>query len=346
MQRYNFYRHPKTAATAAGLAAAYQGALFAGKALHAYRGVKKQTGKFRSAYRKALYKPNPSRYPRRMRPIRAKTNVKSLAKDVTKLKRSVHAVQTIYTKKSRSYNTLRVNTNATNYVIAQLNADSVLSGVIDSVKYFNPAAPGTLVNVDLTSPTYQQKVMFNKSYISLVARNNYSVPCYVDIYFLTVKKDCSIDPDSAIANSFTDMTNGAITSAQLFPSDAHDFNDVWKIAKHKRKYLEAGQQLTLTGSCPEFFYDVSLGDSDTASYMKYFHGSVMLVRVEGVLGHGSTSGYGVMPAGVDILYDRIHKVTYSGGVGTEYIEVENNTAAISGTHQCSQLNNEQAPYSL
>lgn len=331
------------AKTAAKLAGAYQTGLFAART--AYRGARKLNnvlyGRRMAAAARRKYA---SRVPKRRLVLRPKKTLKAVAKEVNSLKKKVAVLNTKYTKKYRTLGALTCLTNQCAYQTLSVNSASVLEGVIDSVKYFNPSAPGTLINVDLTAPTYQNKVRFTKSYVGATIRNNFSVPCYVDIYMCVAKRDTSIAPETAISNSFTDMTNAVITNSPMYPTDAHDFKDLWKIMKHKRIRLDAGKEFTFSSVLPAFDFDVSLSDSQTESFLKYFHGAALLLRIEGILGHGATSGTGMMPCGVDYEFRRIHTVEYSGGVNTEYIELDDNTSAISGTHQCSQLDNEQAAY--
>lgn len=308
------------------------------------RGLYRGAQFVRNKYAKAIRKPNPSRYPKQKKILRPKKTLKAVAKEVNSLKKRVSTMNTLYTKKYRAFGSLTAATNQTGYVATALNNSGVVNGVIDAVKYFNPSAPSTLINVDLTAPTYQQKVRIVRSHLSYTIRNNFSVPCYVDAYFLKVKKDTSIDPDTAMSNSLADMSNAGLTSSQIYPSDCHDFKDLWRIIKHKRIRLDAGKEFIFSAACPSFEYDISLSDSQTESYLKYMHASCIMIRVEGIVGHGSTSGVDMMQCGVDYEVRRIHTVEYSGGVNTEYIEVDDNTQVISGTHQCSQLTNEQAAY--
>lgn len=339
-----FRPYYNTAKTASKIAGAYQTGLFAARA-----GVRAYRGAIGSLYHRriaaAARRKYASRVPKRAPVSKPKKTLKAVAKEVNSLKKRVSTMNTLYTKKYRAFGSLTAATNQTGYQATALNDSGVVNGVIDSVKYFNPSAPSTLINVDLTAPTYQQKVRIVRSHMSYTIRNNFSVPCYVDAYFLKVKKDTSIDPDTSMSNSLADMSNASLTSSQIYPSDCHDFKDLWKIIKHKRIRLDAGKEFVFSASCPSFDYDISLSDSQTESYLKYMHGSCIMIRVEGIVGHGSISGVDMMQCGVDYEIRRIHTVEYSGGVNTEYIEVDDNTQAISGTHQCSQLNSEQAPYS-
>jgi len=290
------------------------------------------------------------RAPARRAPMRRTRNVKpkaSLQRQVTALKQQVNTQMGTYTQKLRTYlAAISANANECDYASISFNSNTVLAAVIDAVKYFNPAAPGTLVSVDMTAPTFQQQIRFTKSFGKISIRNNYSVPCRATMYMLRCKVDTSITPETAIAASCTDETNSSIVSPLIFPSDCHQFNDLWSIVSSKSVYLKPGDESSLSHSYPAFNFDPALDDDHGLSYQKHYHGSIMMVRVEGVIAHGSTSGMTHSKAGVDVVYDQIHTVKYPAGVNVNYIEISDSPITVVGTLQVSQPEAEQATYAL
>jgi len=281
---------------------------------------------------------------RRTKVSRAKPN---LQRQVKELMKRQDAVLGTYTRKIKAYTTAKsAATNEVRYSSASFNSIGVLTGTIDAVKYFDPANPSTLITVDLSAPNYQQSIRFVKSYGKLVIRNNYSVPCRATMYFVKCKTDTSIAPETAISNSLTDESNASITSPMIFPTDCHEFNDLWQIVKSKSVFLQAGQEASLSQSYPAFNYDGALGDDQTESFVKNYHGGYAMVRVEGVLAHGSTSGNTHSQAGVDMSFEQIQTVKYPAGVNVRYLEIVDSPTTIVGTCQLSQLDNEQASYAL
>lgn len=271
--------------------------------------------------------------------------IKDVARKVQKLSDQVSANTSTYIKKYRICDSLLcASSNVVNYAVIQVNTKPVIEAVIDSVKYFDPSVPGTLINVDLTSATFQQEVRFSNVYSRCQVRNNYSVPAKVTIYFCKNKKDTSINPDTAISNSLTDMSNALITSPMIYPSDMHEFGDLWSISKSSTMVLEAGQELVMSNSLPSFKFDISHADDHALTYQRYFHGSCYLIRLEGVVGHGATSGTSRGKAGIDYCVDRHHTVKYSGGSDIIYLEVSDNSETVVGNNTVSQLANEQATY--
>ena len=288
---------------------------------------------------------------RKRRPYRcykkAAPQLRGIKKDIRNLKRQQNSNQATYIKKFRSFDAaVTANENESIMNGLSMNSVTILQGVIDSVKYFDPATPATLITVDLTSPTFQNQVRFTKSYCKILARNNYVVPARVTLYVCKIKKDSNIIPSLAISNGIADMSNAAVTSPLIYPSDSHEFRDLWSIVKSKRVVLLPGEECSISHSFPAFKYDVALSDSHGLSFQTYFHGSYLLVRVEGVPAHGSTSGVTQSKAGVDIEYQRHHTVKYPGGADIEYLEVSDNRTSITGTIQVSQLDTEQATYGL
>lgn len=278
---------------------------------------------------------------------RKSCSTKKLSKEVAKIKKQVSANTSTFIQKNRAFSSALVpNTTEVVYNTFSLNSLTNLESAIDAVKYFDPNTPGTLITVNLSTPTFQNQVRFTSCYAKAICRNNYSVPANVTIYVMSVKKDTGLAPTTVMTSSLADMSNTTITDPLIYPSDCHDFNDLWKITKSKSWLLSAGEECSLSHSMPSFNYDVSLSDAHNLFYQKGFHGSVFLVRVTGVLAHGSTSGHAQSKAGVDITYQRNYKINYPGGADIIYLESNDSPSAVVGTLQLSQLSNEQATYAL
>lgn len=291
------------------------------------------------------YKLAPKRQAPPRKPRKAKSSKTNLRKQVSKIQQQLSTQMGTYTKKNRIYNScITAGVGECAYVTNSFNSVTSLSAVIDAVKYFNPSVPGTLVSVDLTSPTFQQQVLFTKNYVKVNLRNNYSVPCIATIYILATKNDHSIAPDTSMSSSLTDMSNALITSPLIYPTDCHEFNDLWKIQKSVTRHLNPGQEVNLGHGFPTFKFDPPLMDDFSPTYQKSFHGSNIFIRVEGVNGHGATSGVNGLNAGVDVLIDEYFTVKYPAGVNVQYIEIVDAPAAIVGVHNVSQITNEQAVY--
>lgn len=332
-----YQRYRRIASAAAGL---YNAASYGEKYYRAKRAVNAQIVK-------QAGKPIRRRYRRRRYNRTYTKQLPRIKKDIAVLKKQVKSNTSTYIKKFRTFGTsLSAANNQCDYHEVGMNSVSILQDVIDSVKYFDPSTPGTLINVDLSAPTFQNQVNFVKSYCKVLARANYSVPTRLTLYICECKKDTSIAPATAISNSLTDFSNAASTSPLVYPTDCHDFNDLWKIVASKRCVLQPGQEVSLSHSFKPFMYDVSLADSQSDSYQTYFHGSIMLIRVEGVTAHGSTSGTAQAQGGVDLEVERQHVVKYPGGADIVYMEVDDNPNTIVGTIQLTNVDILQTTYGL
>lgn len=270
-----------------------------------------------------------------------------LKQKVNRIQKQLATSEGTYVKKTRYHDQILVaNVNEVNYGTLSFNSTVSLESAIDSVKYFDPAAPGTLVTVNLAAATYQQSVRFVNTYGRISIRNNFGVPCNATMYILKCKTDTSITPTTAMSNSLADESASTIVNPQIYPSDCHEFNDLWRIVRSKSVYLEAGKESSISMSLPAFNYDVSRSDTQTSAYQKYFHGSAFLVRLEGVMAHGATAGYGISKAGLDVAYDTHYVIKYPAGVNVNYIETSHTTSAFTGTVQVSELDVEQGTYTL
>lgn len=335
-------RYPYTYAAGAVLPA---GAYAINKMLQ-YRSIRADNNA-RQRYSRSMAKARKTYRPYRKYGKKCSRKVNNISKQVKTLQKKVNASLSTYIKKSRSYGSAIIaNVEECVYSSQTVHNISVLQGVIDSVKYFDPATPATLINVDLSAPTFQNQVDFTSSYSSVIAMNNYSVPVRVRSYFFEVRKDTSIAPETAISNGLTDMSNGTITSPLIYPSDVHDLNDLWSVKSSKSALLMPGQELQHSWNAPSFKYDVSLSDSHNTTYQKYFHGCVHVFRIEGVPSHGSTSGQTQGKAGIDWIFNRIHKVEYPGGSNIKYLEVDLTSGSAVGTVQCSLPSVSQETYTL
>ena len=337
---YNQYRKGYVRSLADGMAAGYKYAPVAKYLYRRYAGSGSSVpAVVKKSYRK--YKKR-NKYKRR-----ANKRQNQLRKDVKDLKEQVKANTSKYIQLNKEYHSVNNSaTNTSSIYSYSLNNKTNLNAAIDAVKYFDPDLPGTLINVDLTATTYQNQVRFTKSYGRATIRNNYSVPCKVSAYVCVCKEDTSISCTSAISNSLADMSNTDSTDVNIYPTMCHDFNDLWKIQKSKTVELQPGETMQISQGWKPFRYDISLHDSHGSSFQNEFYGSQILLRVQGVVGHGSTSGVALSKGGVDIVFDRHYTIEYPGGTDLIYIESNDSPDTVVGTLQMSTIDYEQSTYAL
>lgn len=228
------------------------------------------------------------------------------------------------------------------------SAAFINSTVLPELRYYNYAAPtGTYVQADFAAGTGQKEVRMT-IYTKLVARNNYVVPCELDIYLCTPKEDTSLTVATAITNGFTDIGNPSAVSNLLYPTESPGFNQLWAIKKHKKCMLAPGAQYSMnSGNMFSWFnVDPTEFDAHSLTYQKHWGSHQYLTRVGGVLTHDiSADQQGFDKAGVDICIDSIHKVIYPAGANLKWTVVTDNSASFSTGHM-TLPDSDQAVFAL
>lgn len=266
-----------------------------------------------------------------------KPTVKKLAKAVHKLRIATESDQGVLTYRWRQTYRCLASVNSSSHTNVPVSLNGVLETILAQLRYYNPSVPGTLTQADGASGTFMKDFTFDKIYTSLICRNNYQVPAKVRVYLCKVKDDTSIEPTSAFSNGLADIGNPSSTSPLVYLTDSPQFTDLWKIENSEIAQLQPGEEMKMTYSIPTFQYDPSLVDSHNQAYQTRYHGCVIVVRVEGVLGHDtSVDQQGSLAAGVDIQLDRTFVVKYSAGADIEYLVVNDESDTFTNGGVTSQ----------
>lgn len=299
-------------AAAAAVAGAITGAL-GKKAVQAMRGMTNPVvkDKRKRKRRRTVY--------RKKGGVRRQT--KKLAKQVRDLSKKVNNGQGILTYYARDAAAVIATANTQSYSTVASVGVGQLETALAELRFFNPSAPGTLIQGSGASGTYSRKYMFDV-YGKLHVRNNYQVPCIVTIYTCVVKDDTSITPTVAFTQGLVDVGNPSNTSQLLYLTHSPQFNQLWKIASTKRLILQAGQELDMTHSTGKFQYDPALTDSHADDFQAKNKAFAFVVRVDGVLAHDSSAAqYGFSAGGVDCVWTFKYTIRYEAGVDISYIVV-------------------------
>jgi hypothetical protein len=224
-----------------------------------------------------------------------------------------------------------------------------LGNVIDALPVFDEST-GTFDNVDFTSISDKQEVLFQKNFSKIMLKNNYEAPVEVHLYLVVPRLDTSITPVNAYANG---LANVGIASAQdstemCYLSDSNQFRSLYRILKKKNRTLGPGQTMELSHDFGKFAYDQSLIDNHSLDYQWKFRCHAYMIRVEGALAHnnsGSTLEYTRLPSGVDYEIFRKHVVLYEAGMDKETLEIVDDTAtSFTDGGLISQLESEKTTY--
>lgn len=200
---------------------------------------------------------------------------------------------------------------------------------LQNLRFFNPAAPGTLVTGALAGAgTYHNDVHIKNFYTKCWIRNNYQIPAIVRLYLVTPKQDGDISSTAAYTNGALDQGAVSTNSPLIHFTDMDQWNDLWKIQKYKKVFLDAGKEFSLGYSGGDYWYDSSLNDSTGLNFRRQWKACQWLIRVEGTIGHdigGTAFEVNTTGASVDVIVDRTWKIEYdAAGVSLNDYTVDNN----------------------
>jgi hypothetical protein len=153
----------------------------------------------------------------------------------------------------------------------------------------------------------------------LTTRVNYNVPIKVTMYHYKCTVDSTLDVIARYKEGLSDKGVDVVTSPSLFnsvnlyPYDSDILKRFWKLEKAKTRILQPGETMVMAGNAV-CNYDPSIVDVHSFDYQRKFQCQIILLRVEGVLGHNNGgSRYGAVEAGVDYQYDSSTTTHYDGG---------------------------------
>nr|QXP07653.1 MAG: putative capsid protein [Arizlama virus] len=260
-----------------------------------------------------------------------KTKKAKLAKQVANIQKKLNTAMGCQTSKYIGAATLRCASNQCVYTNNLSFGVTEIESAMSSLKYFNPSDPGNLVSTNFTTGSFQKEVLV-QGYGSLQIRNNYQVPCVLDLYVCKVKQDTSTSPLSYVTDGLTD--NGFSTPSTNilgYPTDSDTFLDNWKVIQHQKKTLMAGDMTSISYSTKKFSYDPSYVDTHALTYQVQYDSHIILYRLQGIVGHDNTSAVqqGTLAAGIDILLKQNVKVEYNAGADINYYVLSNQLTSMT-----------------
>lgn len=253
--------------------------------------------------------------------------------DLAKRVKEVECASGIGCKIYRFRGTSRCVNSSTMGIRATYNTSnfsrSHIEGMIDDLKVFDPAAPATLKVVDFNQAGFSHQICFHKRYVKAMVRNNYQVPCIVDLGLWICKRDQDANPITLWSNGLADLTSTTIASPLVHPSDSATLLADFHCVKHSRTRLVNGEELVMEQGLQDFDYDPALVvDHGSAAYLKGIT-HFWVVMVEGVLGHDTVVSteqpFGL--GGVDFADFITCQVKYDAGIDLKYIVVEDSSDA-------------------
>ena len=303
----------------------YYNMVKSGVAKAAAIGVSKAIGNGITAGSKKAYSyAFPSKKPRV--PRKAKKAVRprpSLQKQITSLKKEVKAMDGTLIYRARDTQYIGNSSNGMTHVVTMSNTIPILEIVLGQLRFFDSATPNTLVTASGASATYSRDYLFKSIHTKIEVRNNHQVPNKCTIYVCRPKLDTSIDPVTAFTNGLADIGSPSGSSPLVYLSDSDEFTKLWKIESSVTKRLNPGDYMTHTVSRKDITYSPAFTDSHSMTYQNKFGSYVILVKLEGCLGHssGNSAQVGTLLSAVDVQYTTKWEVKYDAGVDLKYVYI-------------------------
>lgn len=255
----------------------------------------------------------------------------SLKKQVTQIKKQLNAGQARHVYKNLHAYDLSCAVNSISYSNLDFATGSQIETYMANLRYYDPAAPGTLVTAAAATGTYQRDIHFKNIFASAELRNNYQVPVNVKVYLLQPKGDTDVSPATYYSNAIVDQLiggAGTTTTAGIYPTDLSAFVQQWRIKCVKDVTLEPGHSTTVSHSTGSFTFDPALYDHHTLAYQNKFKSFSFFVRLEGVVGHDTTADQQTtLQAAVDCLITLRAEILYDAGVSLDDIYLYDQRAA-------------------
>lgn len=259
--------------------------------------------------------------------------------EVAKLKKKVKAIShtlenntaiAVFRKRDTEVRTCAVNAmSMDNFSAITVSAiETAMAGL----RYFD-SATNALVTANPATGTYQRDMLVKETYVSMLCRNNYQVPCRITIYVCLPKVDTNISPLSYFTSGLTDQGNPTATSPLVHLTDSQIFNENWRIGKSISKLLSPGQEVSLSHSGKSFEYDFSQVDTHGQAFQRRYNCMAFITRVEGVIGHDSveTDEQGFLQAGVDCEINTKYVFHYDAGKDLHDIFIDDNASTFTNT---------------
>lgn len=233
-----------------------------------------------------------------------------------------------------------VNKSATTQLTSFSLSD--VESFLSSVPVFDQQAV-TYSNVDFTSQT-SQTFYHIKGYSKVTYVNNNAGPVRVNLYLLRPKVDSSLTPTNRFSAGVTDQ-GGAVDDLNAYIMEYEHVKEGFANLSHKVKVLQPGQSISMSHSSV-ISYDPSEVDNHNLSYTKALGTVFHVLRLEGVIGHDSTttSIIGTCGGAVDYLHEQRYELSYDGGGDFKKFAYSDNLGAVStGIHGSKPIAGNQQP---
>lgn len=204
---------------------------------------------------------------------------------------------------------------------------SCVEGAMTGLRFYDPGTD-TLVTRNPAAQTFQNDISV-QLYRKMMFKNNYQIPCLLQVFSCTPKFDTSNRPLYYFDQGMFDQGNPNNRSPLLFLNDSVELKAAWKCKRVINKVVQPGGMISCSNASKEFKYDNSVADSHNLQYQQKFEGHVWFIRVQGVLGHDTVvvAEQGIMQGGIDYIIDNTYTFKYDAGKDLHDITIDDQTAS-------------------
>lgn len=210
--------------------------------------------------------------------------------------------------------------------------NALIESVLDDLPYVDRATTPALDTVDLRNQGLELNLGIRDIYSKITARNNYAIPVIADLYMLQIKNQSDIADIATMLNTADDQLQVATASTNVMthPSDFKLFNETFKVLKHQKATLDAGDEFVMTYTRKNHSYDTEYVDD--LSNPTYYKGNIaFLLRTQGVVAHDATTdtNVGLGDGQLDVVLYRKFKLYYDGDAPFRTINITNSLDTVA-----------------
>jgi hypothetical protein len=272
---------------------------------------------------------------------------KRVKKRATGIKRINKALRTLSRRANNGVGTLRykrISVDTASSAGGSVNHVAFVGSQLDTIRralqnlpVYDPVDQKTNV-CDFSVGTFQREIEYASTFSKITLRNNYALPCKMTCWLISPKSDTSISPVTAIIQGLGDTGNATVTDPLIYPSDSIEFMDLFKIHKRYDALLVPGMEVTYRTGFGPFMFDLAFEDSHNLQYQKKFKSHIWLVRLQGVIAHGTTSGNSLCQSKLDIKTEIHYVVKYDANADLHTNEIDDlqdliGTAKVVNIHE-------------
>lgn len=257
--------------------------------------------------------------------VRARNRSRRDRMDMKKVKCFINSRTALHTRRVRRSGTLSSLVNKAAYA-----SDSTLGTLVSvegstaSLRYFDPAT-NTIVTQSPGVGTYQRDICMS-IHRKLKVRNNYQVPCHVQIWSCVPKDATSLSALSCFNSGMADQGNPDTASPRIYFTDSMDLKNIYNIQCLVNRRLMPGQEATAVSVAKRFDYTYAANDVHNLTYQKKQGGHNFVIRIVGEISHDTVQAeVSHNAAGIDWIFDGVVRIEYDAGKNLTDYSLDDNT---------------------